>query len=214
MDAAISTFDCPCLGRHSRAITGRHTGREQNGSSTIRPTTTKHVPRPTGLGPLAAPSCCQAAANTFFPDRLNSVSSTATVSAKPSGSRDRTSRWDSARPNTSTFQDAREKKACARSWDQARDSPAAVSIPVTVRFPVAATSPVTSAANVRRLGAVNVPNLSSNAISDGGTVGSGSIGGPLPEVVTTPPMLLSCSGQVSPLHSKPPNTANSCDWGD
>jgi len=126
---------------------------------------------------LAAPSCCQAAANTFFPERLNNVSSTATVNAAPSVNKDRTSRWDSARPSTSTFQDAREKNACARSCDQVRDGPAAVSIPVTVRFPLAATSPVTRAANVRRLGAVNVPTFSSNTISDGGTVGSGSIGG-------------------------------------
>jgi hypothetical protein len=86
MDAASSTFDGPAFGCHRRAITGRQTGRVRNGNSTMRPSTTKHVPRPTGLGPLAAPSCCHPAPNTFLPQRLNSVSSTATLSAAPSGS--------------------------------------------------------------------------------------------------------------------------------
>ncbi len=52
-----------------------------------------------------------------------------------------------------------------------------VSIPVTVRLPVLAIIPVTSAANVRRLGEVNVPSFSSNASSEAGTVGSAGIGG-------------------------------------
>ena len=67
MDAASSTFEGPFFGRHHRAITGRHTGRERNGGSTMRPSTTKHVPRPTGVGPFAAPSCCQPTPNTFLP---------------------------------------------------------------------------------------------------------------------------------------------------
>jgi hypothetical protein len=68
MDAAASSvLDGPVFGRHSRAITGRHTGRVKNGSSTIRPSTTKHVPRPTGFGPFAAPSCYHPAPNTFLP---------------------------------------------------------------------------------------------------------------------------------------------------
>jgi hypothetical protein len=99
------------LGRHSLAITGRHTGRARNGSSTTIPTTTKHVPRPTGFGPLAAPSCCHAAPNTFFPPRLNKVSSTATVTATPCSNRVLTIRWASTIPRMSTFQRAREKKA-------------------------------------------------------------------------------------------------------
>jgi hypothetical protein len=72
MDAAMSTLLSSCFGRHSRAITGRHTGRARKGSSMTRPMTTKQVPQPTGVGPVAAPSCCQAAPKTFFPRRLNS----------------------------------------------------------------------------------------------------------------------------------------------
>lgn len=102
----------------------------------MMPITTKQVPRPTGLAPWAAPSCCQAAPNTFFPRRLNSVSSTATVSTPSSGSRRRTIRWDRDAPRMSGLQRAREKKAWARSLDQVRVNPAPTSIPVTVHFPV------------------------------------------------------------------------------
>jgi len=56
-----------------------------------------------------------------------------------------------------------------------RDSPAAVSIPVTVGFPVAASSPLTGAANVRGLGEVNALNFAGNAIGDGGTELHGGI---------------------------------------
>ena len=85
--AAISTLVGPVLGRQSLAATGRQTGRVQNGSSTTIPATTKQQPYPTGLSACAAPSCCQAAPYTFFPRFLNSVSSTATVSAASAGSR-------------------------------------------------------------------------------------------------------------------------------
>jgi hypothetical protein len=50
-------------------------------------------------------------------------------------------------PTRSGLQRVREKKTCARSWDQDCASPAPVSIPVTVRLPVVAIIPVTSAAN-------------------------------------------------------------------
>ncbi|GGU32874.1 hypothetical protein GCM10010289_62580 [Streptomyces violascens] len=69
--AASSTLGFPVPGRQSRAITGRHTGRDRKGRPTSRPRTTKQVPRPTGRGPRAAPSCCQNAPNTFFPDHLS-----------------------------------------------------------------------------------------------------------------------------------------------
>ena len=41
---------------HSRASTGRHTGRDRNGSSTTIPATTQQLPNPLGFGPFAAPS--------------------------------------------------------------------------------------------------------------------------------------------------------------
>nr|WP_263454528.1 hypothetical protein [Streptomyces sp. LS1784] len=116
----------------------------------------------------------------FFPRRLNSVSSTVTVSTAPSDSRRRTTRWDRAMPRRSGFQVTREKKAWARSWDQVRVNPAPRSIPVTVHRPVCAISPVTSAAKVWKVGAVKQPRTNSNtASSEAGTVGSGSIGGSL-----------------------------------
>ncbi len=123
------------------------------------------VPRPTGLGPMAPPSCCQAAPKTIFPRHLNSVSSTATVSTAPSGSRRRTTRWDSDKPRMSGCHREREKKACARSWDQRRVNPAPVSIPVTVHRPVCAISPTTSAAKVRNVGVVKPPRTNSNTAS-------------------------------------------------
>lgn len=80
----------------------------------------------------------------------------------------------------SGFHQEREKKACARSWDQRRVNPAPVSIPVTVHRPVCAISPMTSAAKVRNVGVVKLPRTNSNtASSEAGTVGSGSIGGSL-----------------------------------
>ncbi|KOU33755.1 hypothetical protein ADK54_41665 [Streptomyces sp. WM6378] len=83
IEAASSTFVFP-PGRHRRAMTGMQTERERKGRRTIRPSTMKQVPYPTGRGPFAAPSCCQNAPNTFFPDRLNRVSSTAATSGAPS----------------------------------------------------------------------------------------------------------------------------------
>jgi hypothetical protein len=181
MDAACSTLDGPTLGRCSRAITGSATGREANGSVTTIATTTKQVPRPTGFGPLAAPSCCQAAPNTFFPERLNNVSSTASVIAASGASRARTITCDRRMPSVSALQAAREKKEWTRSCGQVRSRFAPVSIPVTVRLPVCPTSPATSAANVAKLGVVNTLAFWSTASSEAGTVGNGSIRGSLPE---------------------------------
>lgn len=94
MDAAMSTLLTSCPGRHSRAITGRHTGRARKGSSMTRPSTTKQAPRPTPLGPVAAPSCCQAAHKTFFPRRLKSVSSTAAINTALELAHDRVGQGD------------------------------------------------------------------------------------------------------------------------
>ena len=43
-------------GRHSRASTGRHTGRDRNDSCTTMPTTTQQLPNPIGLKALRRPS--------------------------------------------------------------------------------------------------------------------------------------------------------------
>src|SRR5204862_4733522 len=90
-------------GRHSRASTGRHTGRDSNGRSTTIPATTQQLPNPIGLGPLAAPSWCQATPNTFLPERLNRVSSTTTVIADPFGSSRSTIRSSRASPTASAL---------------------------------------------------------------------------------------------------------------
>ena len=54
---ASTVLDVP-RGRHSRASTGRHTGRSANGKRTTMPATTKQVPHEVWLplGPLRAPS--------------------------------------------------------------------------------------------------------------------------------------------------------------
>jgi hypothetical protein len=83
-------------------------------------------------------------------------------------------------PRSSAFHRAREKKKCARSCGQARDRPAPVSIPHTVRFPDWARKPQASPVNVRNDGAVNSgANQASIVISEAGTgsTASGSISG-------------------------------------
>lgn len=82
----------------------------------------------------------------------------------------------------SGLQRAREKNACARSWEQTRVNPAPVSIPATVNRPVRAISPVTSAAKVRNVAVVKLPRTnSSTASNETGPVGSKSVGGSSPE---------------------------------
>jgi hypothetical protein len=69
---------------------------------------------------------------------------------------------------------------CARSWLHARDRPAPVSIPHTVRFPICARKLQASMVKVRKEGAVNSgANQASRLASETGTgsVASGGIGG-------------------------------------
>jgi hypothetical protein len=73
-------------------------------------------------------------------------------------------------PRSSGFHRAREKKQCARSCGQARDRPAPVSTPHTVRFPDCARKPQASPVNVRNDGAVNSGETTAGSvISDAGT---------------------------------------------
>ena len=119
----------------SFASTGSATGLAQNGSQTMTASTTQLLPRPVFAGPCADPSWNQDAAQTVFPRRRNSVSSTATRTGSPAGTSSDTASLAAARPSSSGSQRAREKKECARSWLQARDRPAPDSMPHTVRFP-------------------------------------------------------------------------------
>ena len=67
MDAAMSTLLTSCLGApqpgHHRQA--HRPGQERQVDD--QADETKQVPRPTPLGPVAAPSCCQAAPKIFFP---------------------------------------------------------------------------------------------------------------------------------------------------
>ncbi len=99
--------------RARRARTGRHTGRSSIGSRTTIPTRTQVLPNPTVVGPVAEPSWNQPAAQTFFPDRWNKVSSMATVTA-PVGTRRVTTRRARAKPSCSGDQTAWEKNRWAR----------------------------------------------------------------------------------------------------
>jgi hypothetical protein len=94
----------------SRASTGRHTGRAQNGRCTTIPATTKQVPKDSLFREGDDPSYCQPAPCTFRPDRRNSESSTATVSAAPAGTSSMTASRATARPSSSASQRARAKK--------------------------------------------------------------------------------------------------------
>jgi hypothetical protein len=78
------------------------------------PATTQQLPKPMGFGPFAAPSWCQATPKTFFPDRLNKVSSTAIVSAESVGSSRATIRSAKINPAASPDQRAWVNNRCAR----------------------------------------------------------------------------------------------------
>jgi hypothetical protein len=159
----------------SFAMTGTATGREVNRSRTTIPSTTQLFPYPVLSGPAAEPSWNHEAAQTFFPRRLNKVSSTATSTGAPAGTSKETTSRAAASPRAPASQRAREKNQCARSCGTRRDSPAPESIPTTVRFPGWERKPQASMVNVRNDGAVNNgEKAASSVISDAGTA-SGSI---------------------------------------
>ena len=100
----------PFAGTCSRASTGRHTGREQNGRATMIPAVTKQVPKLSLLRAGEDPSCCQAAPHTRRPDRGNTESSTATTIAALPGTSSRATSPATARPSRSRSHTARAKK--------------------------------------------------------------------------------------------------------
>jgi hypothetical protein len=100
----------PWPGIYSRASTGRHTGRVHHGRLTTIPTVTKQVPKLSFARAGAEASCCQHAPNTLRPDRRNTESSTATVTAPPAGTSSPTTSRATARPSSSRSHTARAKK--------------------------------------------------------------------------------------------------------
>lgn len=137
------------------------------------------LPNPTACRPVADPSWNQDAACPVRPLRRNNVSSTATSTAWPGGTSSSTTSRDNTALTSSTDHRAREKNRCAQWCDQARDIPAPVSMPHTVRRAGCAKNPPASAQKVRNVGAVeHGRNNTSSVISDGGnaTLGPRSIG--------------------------------------
>lgn len=176
MSTAWSTCDAVSFPAHRRINTGRHTARVVNGSVTTRPRITHRLPRETAL-PGWEPSCDQNAWCTLRPRRRNSVSSTATSSPAPAGTKRSTTSRASTRPTRSTDHRAAEKNRCARWWLTVRAAPAPSSIPHTVRRPVCADRPTTSSWNIANVGAVkHDANASNSAARDSGTIKPGSIG--------------------------------------
>jgi hypothetical protein len=100
----------PLPGTWRRASTGRHTGREQNGSATTIPHVTKQVPKLSLFFAGDDPSCCHAAPQTLRPQRRNTESSTAATSGSPGGTSSATTSRATARPSSSRSQAARAKK--------------------------------------------------------------------------------------------------------
>jgi hypothetical protein len=141
---------------------------------------TQLLPRPALCLPCADPSWNHDAAQTFFPRRLNRVSSMAARTGSPAGTSSVTTSLATARPRSSGFQRAREKNQCARSCGHSRARPAPDSMPHTVRFPGWARKPHARPQNVRNDGAVNSgAKETSSVITDAGagSVASGSIVG-------------------------------------
>jgi hypothetical protein len=100
----------PLPGTWSRASTGRHAGREQNGSATMIPHVMKQFPKLSLLRAGDDPSCCHAAPDTRRPQRPNTESSTATASGSPAGTSSSTTIRATARPSSSSSHAARAKK--------------------------------------------------------------------------------------------------------
>lgn len=100
----------PLPGTCSRASTGRHAGRVQNGKATTIPAVTKQYPKLSLLRAGDDPPCCHAAPKTLRPDRRNTRSSTATVIAPPGGTSSDTTIRATARSSSSSSQEARAKK--------------------------------------------------------------------------------------------------------
>ena len=91
----------------SLASTGMATGLLTAGSRTMTAATTQLLPYPVFAGPGAEPSWNHDAAHTFLPRRLNSVSSTATVTGFPAGTSSAATSFATARPSSSGFHRAR-----------------------------------------------------------------------------------------------------------
>lgn len=162
-----------------RHRTGSATARPVNGTFTTIAATTQLLPNAVAFAPAAEPSWNHEAAHTFFPRRLNKVSSTATSTAVPSGTSSSTAIRASPSPSRAGSQDRRAKNECARSCGHRPAMPAPDSIPRTARVPEQQTKPATSTQNVSNDGAVNTGrNRSSSSASDGGTAmfKEGSIG--------------------------------------
>ena len=141
------------------------------------------------------------------PRRLNSVSSTATVTAAPSGSSVLTIRCASTIPRIAAFHGDREKNPCARSCDQVLARPAPVSIPVTVPLPVCATSPVTSAVKVANVGVVKTRRFSNTASRTQVRSGPEALADPLPGGGVGTADASSPLGPSAANHTKPPHQA-------
>ena len=135
----------------SFASTGSATGRARNGSVTTMAATTQLLPYPVRLvlartrrkprQPRPSPRLREQGVIDGHGHRLPGGTSTGDQPA-------------AAEAEVIGSQRAREKKECARSCGQIRDSPARVSMPHTVRLPVCPRNPQASAQNVRNDGAV------------------------------------------------------------
>jgi hypothetical protein len=159
---------------------GTHKANSQNGRSTTIPTTTHRLPRATAFFVAAAPSCVHSAANTFFPPRLTSVSSTATRTGAPGGTNLSTINRATHSPTRSTSHVPSEKNRQA-AWNETTSCiPDPAGIPTTLSRPVCATRPVASSWNIRNPGARNAGRTEARTWDhETGNLNTGSISGHL-----------------------------------
>jgi hypothetical protein len=100
--------------RRSRAITGKATGRQENGRSTRTATITQVLPYPILSWERAEPSWVHRAAQTFLPRRRSGVSSTATRTSGPGRQQGLDHRTGQRQGHLSRTHAAREKNRWTR----------------------------------------------------------------------------------------------------
>jgi hypothetical protein len=208
ISSARSVREGVSLPRRSRAATGSATGFVRKGWRTTTARMIQVLPYPGLSLPRPEPSCAHRAPKTFFPTRCGRVPSMTARIGASTGSRASTTEQRARRgPSRPGSHDAALKKACAQRCGHSRDSPAPVSIPVTVRRPAWAVMPTTMWQNVSYACFVKHGRVTCGTSgNDAGSVIPGTISGRSPSRFRTktadgsscPALLHACQARTHP----------------